>query len=156
MNRMQSLMAATALVSMALPFAALAQPGPRDLAAEEANRQLVIGFYERVFNQHEVAEGAKVIADGYKQHNPYVPDGKAPFVAYFTGFFKENPDAKVRIVRSAADGDLVWLHLHSTRNAQDRGRAIVDIFRVRDGQIVEHWDAVQPVPESAANANTMF
>ena len=61
-----------------------------------------------------------------------------------------------RIVRSAADGDLVWLHLNSTQNAQDRGEAIVDIFRVEDGRIVEHWDVIQPVPETSANENTMF
>lgn len=156
MIRLRSLIAATALVAMALPCAALAQSAPRNLGAEEANRQLVVRFYDRVFNQHEVAEGAKVIADGYKQHNPHVPDGKAPFVRYFTDFFQKNPDAKARIVRSAADGDLVWLHVHSTGNAKDRGKAIVDIFRVRDGQIVEHWDVIQPVPETSANANTMF
>ena len=85
-----------------------------------------------------------------------VPDGKAPFVNYFTGFFKENPQSKARIVRSATDGDLVYLHIHSTENESDRGRAIVDIFRVTDGKITEHWDVIQEVPEKAANNNTMF
>ena len=53
-------------------------------------------------------------------------------------------------------GDLVWLHVHSTNGAGDRGRAIVDIFRVENGRIAEHWDVVQPVPEKSANGNTMF
>lgn len=136
--------------------AVLAQTATRDFAQEEANRKLVIEFYDTVFNKHEVDKGAAVLVDSYKQHNPMVPDGKAPFVNYFTGFFKENPQSKARIVRSATDGDLVYLHIHSTENESDRGRAIVDIFRVTDGKITEHWDVIQPVPETAANNNTMF
>jgi len=46
-------------------------------------------------------------------------------VNYFTGFFSENPQARNLVVRSAADGDLVWLHVHSTTCKDDRGRAIV-------------------------------
>ena len=90
------------------------------------------------------------------QHNPEVPDGKAPFVGYFGGYFKENPESRARIVRSAADGDLVYLHVHSTNGKADRGQAVIDIFRVQDGKIVEHWDVIQAVPEQAANSNTMF
>ena len=122
----------------------------------EANRQLVIHFYDQFFNQHQTEAAAKTVSADYKQHNPQVPDGKAPFVAYFTDFFKKNPQASSRIVRSAVDCDLVWLHNQSRSGPDDRGRAIVNIFRVKDGQIVEHWDVIQPVPEHAANDNTMF
>jgi predicted SnoaL-like aldol condensation-catalyzing enzyme len=52
--------------------------------------------------------------------------------------------------------DLVWLHVHATNGAKDRGQAIIDIFRVKNGKIVEHWDVIQAVPETAANKNTMF
>lgn len=128
----------------------------RDTAQEERNRRIVLDFYEGVFVRHEVARSAEVLVDEYIQHNPDVPDGKVPFVDYFTGFFQQNPNAGARIARSAADGDLVYLHVHSTNGENDRGRAIVDIFRVKDGRIVEHWDVIQPVPETAANNNTMF
>ncbi|MQB10799.1 hypothetical protein DXT96_13180 [Agrobacterium sp. ICMP 6402] len=148
--------AAFALVPALAAAPVLAQTANRDLAQEEANRKLVIEFYDTVFNKHDVEKGAVVVADSYKQHNPNVPDGKKPFVDYFTGFFKENPQSKARIVRSATDGDLVYLHIHSTESDGDRGRAIVDIFRVTDGKITEHWDVIQPVPEKAANNNTMF
>jgi len=128
---------------------------PRDVAREAANRQLVLTFYERFFNQHDIS-AASVIVDDYRQHNPFVPDGKAAVVAYFTQYFKENPQARSRIVRSVAEGDLVWLHVHATQTPDDSGRAVVDVFRVQDGRIVEHWDVIQAVPAQPANNNTMF
>ena len=123
----------------------------------EQNKKIVVDFYEGVFQKHQVkAYADRYIGDKYIQHNPHVPDGKAPFVDYFIGHFKENPEAKSVIKRAVAEGDLVFLHVHSTQNAQDRGVAIVDIFRVENGKIVEHWDVQQAVPEQAANSNTMF
>jgi|SRR5574344_228451 predicted SnoaL-like aldol condensation-catalyzing enzyme len=147
----------TALLFTALTAtAAIAQQAQRNLAQEEANRQLVVEFYHQNFNQHQVDQATKVMADDYIQHNPLVPNGKAPFVSFFKGFFANNPNAKSKIVRTAADGDLVWLHIHATNGENDRGQAIIDVFRVKDGKIVEHWDVIQDVPEKAANHNTMF
>ncbi|SEO51449.1 Predicted SnoaL-like aldol condensation-catalyzing enzyme [Nitrosospira multiformis] len=157
MKLKQNYLALAALLLAALTSTySFAQTSERDLAVEEANRKLVVKFYNLNFNEHKVEEAVKVMADNYIQHNPKVPDGKAAFVSFFTGFFPKNPEAKSRIIRSAADGDLVWLHVHATNGANDRGQAIIDIFRVKNGKIVEHWDVIQAVPETAANKNTMF
>lgn len=124
---------------------------------QETNKKLVRDFYEMAFNQHKPTEAAKkYIGDKYIQHNPMVPNGAAAFYGYFEGHFKENPKSHVIIHRALADGDLVALHLNSKMNEQDPGRAIVDIFRVENGKIVEHWDVIQPVPDKTANGNTMF
>ncbi|RKG45663.1 polyketide cyclase [Acinetobacter cumulans] len=123
----------------------------------ERNKKLVTDFYNGVFQKHQVkAYSDQYIGTEYIQHNPYVPNGKAPFVNYFTQYFKENPLAKSVIKRAAAEGDLVYLHVHSQQNPQDRGVAVVDIFRVENGKIVEHWDVQQDVPAESANQNTMF
>lgn len=153
---LKSVLAAGLLAASLIAVPVLGQSATRDLAAEEANRTLVLDFYNSFFNDHDVAGASVIVADDYKQHNPDVPDGKEPFVSYFTGFFQENPDSKAEIVRSAADGDLVWLHVHSTNGAEDLGQSVVDIFRVEAGKIVEHWDVIQTVPAEAANTNTMF
>nr|WP_303802500.1 hypothetical protein [Snodgrassella alvi] len=50
----------------------------------------------------------------------------------------------------------MWLHVHAKNNLHDPGRAVVDIFRVNKGKIVEHWDVIQNVPAATANMNTMF
>lgn len=121
------------------------------------NKKLVVDFYEGVFNKHQVQSYSdRYIGTQYIQHNPYVANGKAPFVDYFTQYFKEHPNAKNTIKRVVAEGDLVVLHVHSTQNAQDLGEAVIDIFRVEQGKIVEHWDVVQQAPAEAANTNTMF
>jgi len=65
------------------------------------------------------------------------------------------PKSRSEIKRVIADGDLVVLHVHSVREPGQRGRAI-DIFRLENGKIVEHWDVVQDIPEKAANDYTMF
>jgi predicted SnoaL-like aldol condensation-catalyzing enzyme len=55
-----------------------------------------------------------------------------------------------------AEGDTVALHVYSRAHSQDKGVAIVDVFRIKDGKIVEHWDVIQEIPNEAANDNTMF
>ena len=133
-------------------------PGHHSASAlTEQNKKIVVDFYEGVFSKHQAQTYSdRYISTQYIQHNPYVADGKVPFVNYFTQYFKEHPNAKNTIKRVVAEGDLVVLHVHSTQNAQDRGEAVVDIFRVEQGKIVEHWDVIQSIPAESANRNTMF
>lgn len=122
-----------------------------------ANKALVCGFYDLAFNQHKPTEAAKkYIGATYIQHNPRVADGAEAFFTYFEGYFKEHPKSHVVFSHVLADGDLVALHVNSKMDDTDRGRAIIDIFRVEDGKIVEHWDVAQDVPETTASGNTMF
>lgn len=126
-------------------------------AADKTPKEIVTEFYRLVFEQHKVQEGFDTyVALPYTQHNPNVPDGPDATIKFLSSRFEKNPQAINKMVRVIADGDLVAVHVHSTLNPQDRGNAIVDIFRVANGKIVEHWDVIQPVPEKAANPNTMF
>jgi predicted SnoaL-like aldol condensation-catalyzing enzyme len=122
-----------------------------------ANKLLVTGFYELAFNRHQPAEAAaKFMAPQYIQHNPGAPDGAQTFVTFFESYFQTHPTAHVQIKRVLADGDLVAVHAHWSRDDNDRGSAVVDILRIENGKIAEHWDVVQPVPEQSLNSNTMF
>ncbi len=124
---------------------------------KNANERLVLDFYNLAFNAHKPAEAAqRYIGATYIQHNPLVPNGSAPFVNYFAAFFQTHPDAALDMVRVISEGDLVVVHSKFTTGPQDRGQAIIDIFRVADGKIVEHWDVIQTIPEQSANGNTMF
>lgn len=152
---MQKSLLALSLVFALAPQFSLAKATPKDTV--EANKKLVKDFYEMAFNQHKPTEAAKkYIGDKYIQHNPHVPNGAKAFYSYFEDHFKKNPKSHVVIHRVIGDGDLVALHLHSKDNDADLGRAIVDIFRVENGKIVEHFDVIQDVPATTANGNTMF
>ncbi len=133
--------------------------GTKDSAASVAarNKQNAVAFYNQMFNQHDLTAADRFIGDTYTQHNPRVPDGREPFKNAFAQIFKQFPQRQSTIVKAIAEGDLVALHVHTRNDPSDRGVAIVDIFRFdASGKIVEHWDVIQPVPESTASGNTMF
>lgn len=126
-------------------------------ALENENARIVTEFYDLAFNRHQPTEAVRLyIGDRYIQHNPNVPNGSAAFSGYFVGHFRENPQSRATIHRVIVDGDLVALHVHSQETPDDPGRAIVDIFRVENGKIIEHFDVIQPVPTETANGNSMF
>lgn len=125
-------------------------------AQEEANRAAVLAFYEKGLNQKDADAALAYVGNRYVQHNPNAPDGPDGF-RKFIGFLREKfPNSHSDIKRSFVDGDFVILHVHSVREPGSRGRAIVDIFKLENGKIVEHWDVVQDIPENPANNNTMF
>lgn len=139
----------------------LAACGQQDMGAEERareahNKEMVIAFYNAAINDKDFDAASVYLGDKYIQHNPLAADGPEGLKA-FLDFAKENMSTfKVEIKQAFADGDYVILHVHAKRNAEDRGSAVMDIFRLEDGKVVEHWDVIQPVPESSANDNTMF
>ena len=116
-----------------------------------------VEFLDLALNQKKVDEAIdKYLAPPYTQHNPQVPDGIEGARAGLTGLLKQVPGWHYDFKRVLVDGDLVVIHSHVTTGSGDRGMAVADIFRAENGKFVEHWDVVQPVPESAANENTMF
>ncbi|UYW72212.1 nuclear transport factor 2 family protein [Bacillus cereus] len=127
-----------------------------NVTEKEKNKKMVVDFYNEVFNKHNIDIIPKYVSEDYKQHNPFVADGRKAFMDFFKEDFVKNPNSFAEIKRVVAEGDTVALHVHSRTNSQDKGVAIVDIFRIKDGKIVEHWDVIQEIPNEAANNNTMF
>jgi predicted SnoaL-like aldol condensation-catalyzing enzyme len=136
----------------------------RSKALLDRNAQTVVAFYTTAFNfgKPELAVKRYVGVDRngeklYIQHNPFAADGPQAFIDFVNFFKSANPELSVRIVRVIAECDLVVTHSHITVNSDDRGSAVMDIFRLdRRGKIVEHWDVAQPIPATSANDNTMF
>jgi predicted SnoaL-like aldol condensation-catalyzing enzyme len=95
-------------------------------------------------------------AENYIQHSPHVADGRDAVLNLFAKRFKNRPEITTSIKRTASEGDLVWIHQHVKRTPEDLGRAVINIFRMKDGKFAEHWNLGQAVPEKSKNNNTMF
>lgn len=139
-----------AAVLLATPAAAA------DNATLEANKKTVVEFYEKGLNQKDFEAASKYFGPRYVQHNPTAPDGIEGFKTFIAFLREKFPDSRSEIKKVFADGDYVILHVHAVREKGTRGNAIVDIFKLEGGKIVEHWDVNQPIPEKAANENGMF
>ena len=125
-------------------------------AQQEANRKIVLDFYEKGLNQKDADAAIAYMGNRYVQHNPNAADGPEGFRKFIAFLREKFPNSRSEIKRSFVDGDYVILHVHAVREPGTRGSAIVDIFKLESGKIVEHWDVVQPIPENPANSNTMF
>ncbi|MCG8614788.1 MAG: nuclear transport factor 2 family protein [Desulfobacterales bacterium] len=123
-------------------------------------KQVVTEFYNQAFVRGDLESAAEAYVSDQKyiQHNPSAPDGRAHLIEKLAPMLKKI-NYTCSIKRVIAEGDLVMVHSHGTYTTDKpapQHEAVVDIFRVLDGKIVEHWDVIQPVPEKAANSNTMF
>lgn len=130
---------------------------PEAQSQVEKNKEIAVNFLTMIFNDHKVAEAFELYADPiYIQHNPYAASGAEAAIGFLGPYMEANPEASTEIKRVIAEGDLVAIHNNPKMNPNELGQAVVDIFRLENGKVVEHWDVVQAVSESSANENTMF
>jgi predicted SnoaL-like aldol condensation-catalyzing enzyme len=125
-------------------------------STQEANKRTVLAFYESAVNHADPEAAAGYLGARYIQHNPSIADGVDGFMMFARELRQRFPKVRGEVKRVFADGDFVILHVHAQREPEEAGIAIVDIFRLEHGRIVEHWDVRQPIPPTAANRNGMF
>src|SRR5512139_2952585 len=125
-------------------------------AEEEQRRLFVIEMFEKVLMPLDSSQVDRFIAPNYVQHSSLAEPGIDGLKRWLDRMKIESPDARQDIKRSFVDGDHVVTHQHVVRWPGDRGVAVIDIFRIEDGLIVEHWDVIQDVPETTPNPNSMF
>jgi predicted SnoaL-like aldol condensation-catalyzing enzyme len=118
-----------------------------------SNKEIVREVLKRAFIDRDPTVVEQYFGASYKQHNPVIPDGLmaiAKMIPTLTALTYE-PGMAV------ADGDLVMVHGRYT-GWGPKPMVAVDIFRVKDGKVVEHWDVMQEEVSAAdtASGNAMF
>lgn len=138
--------------SCLLAYSASGIAGP----IQEANKQIVTKFYQKALNEKDFTAAQTYLGSWYIQHNPAAQDGLDGLKNYISYLKNTYPQSHSEIKRIIADGDYVVVHVHSVLNPGTKGHAIIDIFRLENNKIYEHWDVIQPIPEESANNNGMF
>lgn len=124
---------------------------------EQANLDLVLEMYNEVLIKMDSSRVDDFIPPDYIQHSMHAEPGVQPLKDFLDRVKVESPDATQTIHRTLVDGDLVAVHLHVVRwPPDDPGMAVVDLFRVADGKIAEHWEVIADVPANPINPLGMF
>lgn len=131
---------------------------PRIDATRCDNRQTVLDFYElgliklqprRAFERYASAD--------FVEHKPDVPQGNREATATFLeALIASMPKPKWEVIRTIAEGDMVFLHARFSPADGAPQYAIADVFRLENCLIVEHWDVVAGPPDSQENPNSRF
>ena len=135
----------------------------KESALEEANLKKALYCMEILENRPDLEPSVRIdilrkecYSENFIEHAPNIPDGRDALLDLFASRYKKYPELSMTIKRTASDGDLVWLHLHVKHTPESLGGAGIQIFRMKEGRIVEHWGVGQSVPKESKNSNTMF
>jgi predicted SnoaL-like aldol condensation-catalyzing enzyme len=131
----------------------LCQENNCEIAAN--NKKIVVEFYQKLFGDKDISAIDQYIVEDYIQHNPVAADGRQALKDFANKWIANQPKTQVDFQKVVADGDLVFLHI-KTKSISGKDLSLVDIFRLKNGKIVEHWDIMQEVPEKSANPHPMF
>ncbi|MEM8582706.1 MAG: nuclear transport factor 2 family protein [Bacteroidota bacterium] len=140
---------------------------------EMKNVERMTDFVQNLMNNHDFDYMRKEFGHHqYMQHSRGIPDGMNNLIKYVQDFAKRFPDYTYDVKHIYADGDYVTFHSHATTKIKQRGDDrkgfnIIDTWKLQDGEVVEHWDAIQPLSFSmrlyvllvggkVANGNGLF
>ena len=123
----------------------------------QKNKALVLKAYQELFGDHDLKALDRYWATPYIQHNPMMTDGIDSVKQMLENLgISHWPKQKVDFKRVIAEGDLVMLQVVQPKSDKTPETVTIDMFRVENGKIAEHWDVTQAVPADAVNKRTMY
>jgi predicted SnoaL-like aldol condensation-catalyzing enzyme len=111
-------------------------------------RQAASGRVREAYDKH--------VSEGFRHHNPFFAGSADALMTGMEENARQNPDKRLDVLHTLEDGDLVAVHSHVRQKPDDRGAAVVHLFRFDGDRIAELWDIGQPVPPESLNPNGMF
>ena len=122
---------------------------------EEKNKQIVTTAYQRIFGDLDTTAVDDYMSKDFIQHNPTIADGPEGVKALVKMLVSKGiPKQKIEFKHIIAEGDIVILH--SRYGMAGKEWRFIDIYRVTNSKIAEHWDAMMQMPDKRANSNPMF
>src|SRR5688572_2554389 len=119
-------------------------------------KDAAVSFLRMAASGHARDAFAKYVGEGFHHHNPFFEDRAETLMTAMDENARQNPEKRLDVLRALEDGDLVAVHSHVRQKPDDRGAAVVHIFRFNGNRIVELWDLGQAVPPDAVNSSGMF
>ncbi|MEL7121217.1 MAG: nuclear transport factor 2 family protein [Bacteroidota bacterium] len=121
----------------------------------QSSKELVAAYMEDIWVNRNISALDKYISSKkFTQHNPHLEDGLEALQGFLPHLFNNlMPKGTWEVKRIIAEDDMVVVHSLAKPTSSTRGMAVVDIFRVENGKIVEHWDVTTDVPEKTASGN---
>ena len=123
---------------------------------EEVNRNLILDIYKHVLGPLDSSRVDDYMATDYIQHSPMAKTGAAGLKTFLDWARANTPHAEHHVKRVFVDGDFIIAQVHVIIHPGDQGNVVIDIFRIENGRVAEHWDAVQPITAESANSNGVF
>lgn len=123
---------------------------------EVLHKSIIRDFYRRAVSQGDLDFAKEIIADNYIQHSPMVKPGKEGLLEALA-YMKQLPkpaSVSPPFLRLIAEGDYVVTNM--SFGWGDKQKIVVDLFRFRNGQVTEHWDAIEDQPETTRNGHAMM
>ena len=161
MRNLKSIAAAIVAMVVLMPAAHAADSTPEAIIQQseltQNNKALVMKAYQELFGDHDLTALDRHWATTYIQHSPSMTDGIDAVKQLLEKMGVSNwPKQQVDYKRVIAEGDLVMLQVVQPKSDNMPETVIVDIFRVENGKIAEHWDVMQAVPTDAVNKRPMY
>jgi predicted SnoaL-like aldol condensation-catalyzing enzyme len=123
---------------------------------EQRNLDHVLGMFRDVLQPLDAEQVDRYISPDYIQHSPMAAPGRESLKAFLRMVRAASPNSSQKLLRAFVDGDHVILHYHVKKDPEDLGFVVMDIFRLTNGVVVEHWDCVQDVAAHSPNPISMF
>ena len=141
---------------------AMVEPDDKDTAdtlklnTEESNKVIIREFYEVLFDNKDIDGAAEkfISPTNYIEHSPEILEGIEGFKKSMKHMIEGSPGYVMDVKKVLADGDLVVVH--GKTSLFGKPIAFVDIFKMKDGKVIEHWDVIQEIPTNSPNPLAMF
>lgn len=118
-------------------------------------KEIAIAFLKQA-GHGDVKTAFAHVTPGFRHHNPYFKGDAASLSAAMADNAAKNPGKVFDVKQVIAEGERVAVHSHVRMKPEDRGVAVVHIFRFEGEAIAELWDLGAPIPDASANENGMF